>query len=103
MTAAAVQPLQLAQKAKAAQPDDPAVNDTLAWIYYRQGQYRSALPLLEDLASRNPQVAEFQFHLGMVYLAAGQPTQARDKLQSSLNLGLPADEAQAAKEALQKI
>src|SRR5208282_4699514 len=79
--------LQIAQRAKAAQPEDPAVNDALGWVYYKQGQYGAAIPVLENAAGKNPQVAEFQFHLGMVYLAAGLPAQARDKLQAALALG----------------
>jgi tetratricopeptide (TPR) repeat protein len=94
--------LQLAQKAKAAQPDDANVNDTLGWIYYKQGLYRSAVPVLEAAVARNPQVGKFQFHLGLVYLAAGQPAQARSTLQAALNLGLSTADAQSAREALQK-
>src|SRR6202035_3498645 len=64
--------LELAQKAKAEQPDDAGVNDTLGWVYYKQGLYRTAVQVLEPVVARNPQVAKFQFHLGMAYLAAGQ-------------------------------
>lgn len=92
--------LQWAQRAKSIQPDDAAVNDALGWVYYKQGEFGSALPLLEGVAAKNPQGAEFQFHLGMVYLAAGQPTQARDKLQAALSMGLNTDDARAAREAL---
>jgi len=94
--------LALAQKAKSSKPDDPAANDALGWIYYRQGQYRSAVPVLEDAAAKNPQAGEFQFHLGMAYLASGQSAQARDKLQAALHLGLGADDSRTAQEALQK-
>jgi tetratricopeptide (TPR) repeat protein len=94
--------LQLAQKAKASQPDDPNVNDTLGWVYYKQGLYASAVPVLEAAVAKNPQVAAFQFHLGLVYLAAGQRAQAHTSLQTSLNLGLNAADARAAQEALQK-
>jgi len=94
--------LELAQKAKAAQPDDPAVNDTLGWIYYKQGLYRSAVPALEAAVAKNPQVAKFQFHLGMAYLAAGQPAQAHASLQSALQLGLSPEDTHSAQEALQK-
>src|SRR5580658_1113743 len=94
--------LQLAQRAKAARPDDPLVNDALGWVYYKQGQYRSAIPMLEDVARKNPQVAEFQFHLGMTYLAAGQPAPARDRLQAALTLGLGKDDTRAAQEALSR-
>ena len=57
--------LELAQKAKAAQPDDAGVNDTLGWVYYKQGLYRTAVQALEPVVARNPQVAKFQFHLGI--------------------------------------
>jgi tetratricopeptide (TPR) repeat protein len=94
--------LELAQKAKAEQPDDAGVNDTLGWIYYKQGLYRSAVPALEAAVARNPQVAKFQFHLGMAYLAAGQPTQAHASLQTALRSGLNGEDARSAQEALQK-
>ena len=94
--------LKLAQKAKAAQPDDPNVNDALGWIYYKDGLYRSAVPVLEAAVAKSPQVGRFQFHLGMVYLASGQSAQARSNLRAALNLGLSAEDAHSAQEALQK-
>jgi Tfp pilus assembly protein PilF len=94
--------LDLAQKAKAAQPDDPTVNDALGWVYYKQGLHLSALPLLEAAAAKTPQVATIQFHLGMVYLAAGKPGQAHSSLQTALGLGLSAEDTRSAQDALQK-
>ena len=94
--------LELAQKAKAEQPDDAGVNDTLGWVYYKQGLYRTAVQVLEPVVARNPQAAKFQFHLGMAYLAAGQPTQARTSLQTALQSGLSGENARSAQEALQK-
>ena len=94
--------LALAQQAKAGQPDDPGVNDTLGWIYYKQGLYRSAVPVLEAAVAKNPQIAKFQFHLGMAYLAAGEPAQAHTSLQTALQSGLSGDDARSAQEALQK-
>jgi tetratricopeptide (TPR) repeat protein len=58
--------LKLAQRAKVAQPDDPNVNDALGWIYYKDGLYRSAVPVLEAAVAKSPQVGKFQFHLGML-------------------------------------
>jgi tetratricopeptide (TPR) repeat protein len=94
--------LELAQKAKAEQPDDAAVSDTLGWIFYKQGLYRSAVSALEAAVAKTPQVAKFQFHLGMAYLAAGQPTQAHTSLQAALQSGLSAEDARSAQEALHK-
>jgi tetratricopeptide (TPR) repeat protein len=95
--------LNLAEKAKAEQPDDAGVNDTLGWVYYKQGLYRSAVPVLEAAVARNPQVARFQFHLGMAYLAAGQPAQAHTSLQAALQSGLSGEDARSAQAALQKM
>jgi tetratricopeptide (TPR) repeat protein len=94
--------LELAQKAKSTQPDDAGVNDTLGWVYYKQGLYRSAVPALEAAVAKNPQAAKFQFHLGMAYLAAGQPAQAHNSLQMALQAGLSGEDARSAQEALQK-
>ncbi len=95
--------LELAQKAKAEQPDDPGVNDSLGWIYYKQGLYRSAVPVLESAVAKNPQAARFQFHLGMAYLAAGKNAQAHTTLQTALQAGLSGEDARSAQEALQKM
>ncbi len=94
--------LELAQKAKAGQPDDAGVNDALGWVYYKQGLYRTAVQVLEPVVARNPQAAKFQFHLGMAYLAAGQPTQAHTSLQTALQSGLSGEDARSAQEALRK-
>jgi tetratricopeptide (TPR) repeat protein len=94
--------LELAQKAKAEQPDDAGVNDSLGWVYYKQGLYRTAVQVLEPVVARNPQVAKFQFHLGMAYLASGQPAQAHTSLQTALQSGLSGEDARSAQEALQK-
>jgi tetratricopeptide (TPR) repeat protein len=94
--------LSLAQKAKAQQPDDPGVNDSLGWVYYKQGLYNSALPVLEAAVGKNPKSAKYQFHLGMAYLAAGQPAQARAPLQIALQAGLSPDDTKIAQDALQK-
>jgi tetratricopeptide (TPR) repeat protein len=94
--------LLLVQKAKGAQPDDPVVNDALGCVYYKQGDYFSAIPAFASAAAKNPQVAEFQFHLGMAYLAAGQPATARTSLQTAIHLGLGGDDVRTAQAALQK-
>jgi tetratricopeptide (TPR) repeat protein len=94
--------LELAQQAKKIQPDNPHINDTLAWIYYKQGLYPTAVLLLEPTVAANPKNPAFQYHLGMVYLNAGRQEQGRRTLQAALRAGLGSDEAKAAREALQK-
>ncbi len=94
--------LVLAQQAKKEQPDDPSVNDALGWVYYKQGLFNSAVPALEAAAAKSPNVAKFQFHLGMAYLAAGQRAQAHTSLQAALQAGLNPEDTRAAQDALQK-
>jgi Tfp pilus assembly protein PilF len=60
------------------------------------------VPALEAAVAKNPQAAKFQFHLGMAYLAAGQPAQAHTSLQAALQAGLSPDDARSAQTALQK-
>ncbi len=92
--------LELAQRAKVQRPDDPHISDTLAWIYYKQGLYPSAVELLESTVAKNPEAPVFQFHLGMAYLAQGKQHQGRKALQTALRLGLNAEDAKVAREAL---
>ncbi|MEM6961738.1 MAG: XrtA/PEP-CTERM system TPR-repeat protein PrsT, partial [Myxococcota bacterium] len=66
-----------AEEAYAMNPEDPAVIDTLAWIYVRRGKADKGLPLLRDAsvrASRSPTVA---FHLASALAALGRGDEAR--------------------------
>lgn len=94
--------LELAQQAKKLQPDNPHINDTLAWIYYKKGLYPTAVELLETAVSENPKDSAYQYHLGMAYLTSGKQEQGRRTLQAALRGGLNPDDARAAREALQK-
>jgi tetratricopeptide (TPR) repeat protein len=93
--------LELAQQAKKQQPNDPHINDTLGWIYFKKGLYPSAVELLKAAVEESPKETVYQFHLGMVYLALGKQDQGRRTLQAALRAGLNAEDARAAKEALQ--
>jgi tetratricopeptide (TPR) repeat protein len=95
--------LEMAQQAKKQEPDNAHVNDTLAWIYYKKGFSPSAVGLLESAVAKNPKEPGYQYHLGMVYLTLGKKEQGRKSLQSALRVGLNADDADAARTALQKM
>jgi tetratricopeptide (TPR) repeat protein len=94
--------LELAQQAKRQQPDDPHVNDTLGWVYYKRGLYPSAVGLLESAVVKSPKEPGYQYHLGMVYLTLGKQEEGRKTLQAALRVGLNPDDAKAARAALQK-
>jgi len=63
--------LKLAQQVVEVAPDNPAVQDTLGWIYYRKGMYGTAVEHLKVAASKAASPRR-QFHLGMAYLKSGE-------------------------------
>ena len=67
----------LAQKARALQPGDAAIADTLGWILYKRGDYKQALALLEESDQHLPNNPEIQFHLGMANYMMGRKDEAR--------------------------
>lgn len=68
---------ELLVKALGISPQDRAFIDSMAWVYYKQGDYAQALKLLqsldEEFVRANPDVA---YHLGMAYAAAGDYARA---------------------------
>jgi tetratricopeptide (TPR) repeat protein len=64
----------------------PSFKDTLGWIDYLRGEYRSAIGLLEDAAAALPHSALVHYHLGMSYAATGQMAKALEKFKRALEL-----------------
>jgi tetratricopeptide (TPR) repeat protein len=94
------QALNLAQSAKASAPDDPDVDDTLGWIYYKRGLPALAVEPLRRSVAKEPKNALFHFHLGMVYVKAGDASNARSMLERAVSLGLDSQDAAEAQRAL---
>jgi tetratricopeptide (TPR) repeat protein len=63
----------------------PQFKDTLGWVSYRQGDYKGALSLLEEAASALPNVALVHYHLGVTYIANGDPAKASEQFKVALN------------------
>ncbi len=79
----------LAQKARALQPGEPAIADTLGWILYKRADYQQALALLQESAQNLPDNPEVQFHLGMASYMMGRMDEARTTLRQAVDA--PAD------------
>jgi cellulose synthase operon protein C len=58
----------------------PQFKDTVGWIDYRAGKYKDAVPLLEQAATQLPNRADVHYHLGMAYIASGEPAKASSQL-----------------------
>jgi tetratricopeptide (TPR) repeat protein len=66
-------------------PEVPDFKDTSGWIAYRQGDFRAAVPLLEEAAAAHPELAAVHFHLGMAYLAIGGSDRASEQFKLALD------------------
>ena len=75
---------ELIERALALSPGDPAIMDSLGWVYYKLGQYVQSESLLREAhaAFPDPEVAA---HLGEVLWAQGREVEAKDVWQDGLN------------------
>ena len=92
--------LQLAERAKSQLREDPQVDDTLGWVYYKKGLTALAISSLERSANRDPRNAGYHYRLGLAYAQAGDKAKAREHLQKAAALGGDSKEASDAKKVL---
>jgi Flp pilus assembly protein TadD len=78
--------LQLAQAAKRYAPDQPVVNDTLGWVYYKKNLFSLAVVPLELSVANAPKNPVFRYHLGLVYAKLGYSDRARKALTEAIKL-----------------
>ena len=67
--------LQLSKRLEAV--DVPQFKDTVGWVAYRSGDYRTALLNLEAAAEKLPDLALVKYHLAMTYAALKRTADAR--------------------------
>jgi tetratricopeptide (TPR) repeat protein len=78
--------LKLAEFAKSEMPDDPTVLDTLGWVYYQQGRYKTAIEELEKSVVINPNNALANYHLGWAYYEIREFEKAREAMRKALQI-----------------
>ncbi len=74
-----------AMKALALAPGNPAIEDTIGWIYYKQRKYDSALSYFEKSLKGSDQ-PYVRYHLAGALLAAGDPKRGREEYELALKL-----------------
>jgi Tfp pilus assembly protein PilF len=84
-----------AQKAVALMPDNPSVEDTLGWIFYQQGKYRDAMPLLTKSAKTFDRPAA-HYHLAAVWAKLGD----RERGRQEYNLAVKEDPKSAERQGV---
>lgn len=63
----------------------PGFLDTLGWIYYKTEEYPKAIELLSKVVDKQPKIALFQYHLGMIYYKSGDKENAKIHLRKALD------------------
>jgi tetratricopeptide (TPR) repeat protein len=64
--------------------NQPVIQDTVGWVYYKTGHYADAVAMLEQVVAAQPDVQVFNYHLGMAHQKAGNKEQARKYLEAAL-------------------
>ena len=95
--------LQLAQTAKRRLPDNPDVDDTLGWVYYKKQLSSLAVDAFKRCVAAQPDNALYLAHLGLAYAQAGNRQLARQTLQKALKLNGNFDGADEARRVLQSL
>jgi len=73
--------LNFAQRALELAPGNPAVQDTLGWIYYRKGIYSTAARYLKSAVEAEPNPRR-RYHLALCYLKTGEPRLGAELLRT---------------------
>ena len=87
-----------------AKENTPAeVEDTWAWVLYRQGEYQKAREVLEGISASLGKNPAYNYHLGMIHLGLKNEALARRFLQEALTTGQEFPGRQEAEKALKAI
>ena len=63
---------------------NPAVQDTVGWVYYQSGDAVKAVSVLKAVVKAAPKIRIFQYHLGMALYKAGKAQAAKAHLERAL-------------------
>lgn len=74
----------LAHRALAEAPENPAILDTVGWIRVQQGQVEQGVQLLRQAAEKAPREAEIRYHLGAALARSGDMARARQELEAAV-------------------
>ena len=93
--------LTMAQKAREARSDDPAIADTLGWVHFKKKSYPTAIALLKESSEKfknsNPTVL---YHLAQAFDKNGEEEMARQSVTKALALNTEFAELPEAKKLL---
>ena len=93
----------LAEKARAALPDDVELAKTLGLLAYRRADYHRSVLLLRETGEKSGSDGEVFYYLGMDYYKLKQRTQCKQALQRALDLRVPDTLAAQARRVLNEL
>lgn len=73
-------------------PDDGDIVDSQGWVYFRLGNYRSAVEILQKAVVLHPEEATINEHLGDALWMVGRKEEARYQWQRALNFNPEPDQ-----------
>lgn len=95
--------LPLAERALAAAPKNPVVQDTAGWVLFRNGKHEQALQLLRDARLRRPSIPTIRYHLAAVLAHGGRNEEARQELKAALDLAPQFEGSEEARKLLKSL
>jgi len=100
--------LSLAQTARQGMPNSPNVADTLGYIYYQKGAFKSAIDQFQEalrLIDKNKTLpdANIYYHLALAYQKTNQPSLARHELQRAFKINPNYNDAAKLKKQLAQV
>ena len=81
----------------------PALQDTVGWVYYRVGDYNKAAEVLSAVVEAAPDVPVFRYHLGMAYYKQGDTRAAKEILSGAVAEELAYDGVEEARRVYAEI
>ena len=64
--------------------DQAVILDTVGWVYYKTADYLEAVKVLKTVVEKSPDIAVFNYHLGMALYKSGDEAAAKKYLTSAL-------------------
>lgn len=93
----------LAQKALTARPNEPSIQDTLGWVYFKQGDMNRASDLIAKAYAKMTNSPAVNYHMGMVSYKAGKLAEAKGYLAKAVKSGEAFDGKEEAQGTLGKL
>jgi len=84
-------------------PNDPHLNDTIGFIYWKQHLNDSALQAFRSVVQKNPDIATYRLHLANALLTQGDKAEAKTQLKAALLRNPAKDEESEIKTLLARI